>query len=80
MSWAQLFILSHQVVQQLAVLCTYCVGVTQRHMSQGELVELADLSLSQRRALTGGGEHPDHHQGAVQADIKIKTHNPALNQ
>ena len=49
-------------------------------LSQGELVELADSSLSQRRALTGGGEHPDHHQGAVQVGIKIKTHSPPLNQ
>ena len=49
-------------------------------LSQGEFVDLADSSMSQRRAVTCGGEHQDHHQGVVQEDIKIKTHSPALNQ
>ena len=49
-------------------------------LSQGELEDLADSSLSQMRAVTCGGEHQDPHQGAVQEDIKIKTHSPALNQ
>ena len=49
-------------------------------LSQGELVDLVDSSLSQRRAVTCGGEHQDHHQGVAQEDLKIKTYSPALNQ
>ena len=48
-------------------------------LSQGELVDLVDSSLSQRRAVTCGGEHQDHHQSVVQEDLKIKTYSPALN-
>ncbi len=83
MSWAQSSILSHQVVQQSAVLCIYTVlwrSDSVLQLSQGELVDLVDSSLSQRRAVTCGGEHQDHHQGVVQEDLKIKTHSPALNQ
>ena len=35
-------------------------------LSQGELVDLLDSSL------TCEGEHQDHHQGVVQENIKIK--------
>ena len=49
-------------------------------LSQGELVDLVDSSLSQGRAVNCGGEHQDHHQGVVQEDIKIKSYSPALNQ
>ena len=51
-------------------------------LSQGELVDLSDSSVSQRRAVTCGGERQDHRQGVVQEDIKIKikTYSPALNQ
>ena len=45
-------------------------------LSQRELVDLVDLvdsSLSQRRAVTCGGEHQDYHQGVVKEDLKIKT-------
>ena len=50
-------------------------------LSQGELEDIVDSSLSQRRAVTCGGEHQDHHhQGVVQEDTKIKTYSPALNQ
>ena len=49
-------------------------------LSQGELVDLVDSSLSQGRAVTCGGEYQDHHQGVVQEDIMIKTYSPALNQ
>ena len=83
MSWAQSSILSRQVVQQAAVLCIYTVlwrSDSVLQLSQGKLVDLVDSSLSQRRAVTGGGEHQDHHQGVVQEDIKIKTYSPALNQ
>ena len=83
MSWAQSSILSHQVVQCTAV--SRVVYILWRSdsvllLSQGELVDLVDSSLSQGRAVTCGGEHQDHHQGVVQEDLKIKTYSPALNQ
>ena len=84
--WSELgsvIILSHQVVQQSAVLCTMYIlwgSDSVLLLSQGELVDRADSSLSQRRAVTCGGEHPDHHPGVLPEDIKIKTCSPVLNQ
>ena len=81
MSWAQSSLLSRQVVQQSAGLCIYIGGSDSvLWLSQGELGELVDSSLSQKRAVTCGGERQDHHQGVVQEDLKIKTYSPALNQ